>query len=244
MLLKTTNSGYNGFSMSNRAVAAYSNGEKPKSKWTKKAMINEIMDHCDTYDVAFTLDLKKMKKEEIFNQFFRYSSYHHTSKFCNVTEFYAMDVKEVEEYTRPFTQEELEEQAKQDAIFQMEMESKRLERLLEEKAKLEFYKAYGVEPTCGLAYILMGHELETKEGKNGDTLYFTNAWIYESKLYSGRLDPVGYDEKPTEKGLAFLNEWKSKHHFPWGYADYSKLETVNKDIEYILNKYPHMKGGK
>lgn len=27
--------GYNGFSMSNNAVAAYEDGEKPLSKWTK-----------------------------------------------------------------------------------------------------------------------------------------------------------------------------------------------------------------
>lgn len=28
--------GYNGYSMSNNAVAAYENGEKPLSKWKKK----------------------------------------------------------------------------------------------------------------------------------------------------------------------------------------------------------------
>ena len=29
------NSGYHGFSMSNRAIEAYNNDEKPFSKWTK-----------------------------------------------------------------------------------------------------------------------------------------------------------------------------------------------------------------
>ena len=33
--MNNMNSGYNGYSMSNRAVEAYYNGEKPLSKWTK-----------------------------------------------------------------------------------------------------------------------------------------------------------------------------------------------------------------
>lgn len=35
-------SGYCGYSMSNNAVEAYRSGEKPKSKWTKREIIEEI----------------------------------------------------------------------------------------------------------------------------------------------------------------------------------------------------------
>ena len=35
------NSGYSGYSMSNRAVDAYEDGEMPLSKWTKKMIISE-----------------------------------------------------------------------------------------------------------------------------------------------------------------------------------------------------------
>ena len=34
--------GYNGWSMSNNAVMAYKDGEKPLSKWTKKDILDAI----------------------------------------------------------------------------------------------------------------------------------------------------------------------------------------------------------
>lgn len=39
--------GYNGYSMSNNAVAAYQNGEKPLSKWTKKEILNQISNQIE-----------------------------------------------------------------------------------------------------------------------------------------------------------------------------------------------------
>lgn len=41
------NSGYDGYSMSKRAVEAYEQGEKPYSKW-KKSDILEILEEHDT----------------------------------------------------------------------------------------------------------------------------------------------------------------------------------------------------
>ena len=38
------NSGYSGYSMSNRAVDAYEDGEMPLSKWTKKMIISEVVE--------------------------------------------------------------------------------------------------------------------------------------------------------------------------------------------------------
>ena len=35
-------SGYCGYSMSNNAISAYNSGEKPMSKWTKVAILEEI----------------------------------------------------------------------------------------------------------------------------------------------------------------------------------------------------------
>ena len=34
--------GYKGYSMSNRAVEAYENAEKPMSRWTKQIMLIEL----------------------------------------------------------------------------------------------------------------------------------------------------------------------------------------------------------
>ena len=58
------NSGYIGHSMSRRAAEAYEDGEMPKSKWTKKAMVAAIQSYCDEFDMLFDPDvLKGMRKD-------------------------------------------------------------------------------------------------------------------------------------------------------------------------------------
>ncbi len=87
------NKGYHGYSMSNRAVEAYEDGEMPESKWTKGALLSAI---------AYEFDKETAKKFEKFPQWFLFkrlticSSWHHTSKFCNVTYFYELDTDFVE----------------------------------------------------------------------------------------------------------------------------------------------------
>lgn len=93
------NSGYAGWSMSKNAVAAYEQGEKPKSKWTKAAMLSAIEEMCETVGVKFTAEkLKGFSKSDLFEKFFYESSWHHTSKFCNITYFYECDQDEVEDF--------------------------------------------------------------------------------------------------------------------------------------------------
>lgn len=69
------NSGYIGHSMSRRAAEAYEDGEMPKSKWTKKAMVAAIQSYCDEFDMSFDPDvLKGMRKDEVFERFFHEST--------------------------------------------------------------------------------------------------------------------------------------------------------------------------
>lgn len=82
-------SGYYNYSISNNAVAAYESGEKPSSKWTKKAILNEIIEICDD---AEKIDIiKKLNVNELKEHFLIPSSWHHTSKFYNKTYFYVLD---------------------------------------------------------------------------------------------------------------------------------------------------------
>ena len=103
------NSGYSGYSMSNRAVDAYEDGEMPLSKWTKKMIISEVVEH-----EHFTEEeLKKYPKNVLAEYFLFESSWHHTSKFCNATDFYSIDediakegsIKELEEIKKRYTPE-------------------------------------------------------------------------------------------------------------------------------------------
>ena len=82
-------SGYVGCSMSARAQEAYERGEMPKSKWTKAAMLDAIAG--DLLDDEYINVFKQFKKDELFDRFFEWSSWHHTGKFANVTDFYDVD---------------------------------------------------------------------------------------------------------------------------------------------------------
>lgn len=86
------NSGYSGFSMSNRAVEAYNNGEKPLSKWTKKAIIEAITEYSDENEVTFPVDILIKTPAPVLKELVLVrSSWHHTSSYANPTEFYSVD---------------------------------------------------------------------------------------------------------------------------------------------------------
>lgn len=93
--------GYVGSSMSKRAVKAYSHGEMPKSRWTKKAILEGIADELDNLD---ELNDKNMEKVEAYplwflkDWFLWHSSSHHTSKFANLTNFYSIDESAVKDF--------------------------------------------------------------------------------------------------------------------------------------------------
>lgn len=83
--------GYSGFSMSNNAVAAYRSGEMPLSKWGKAEILEAIGEFS-------SLDFSKLTKKEL-QDFLYKSSWHHTSKHYNCTEFYCVDDGKVHETT-------------------------------------------------------------------------------------------------------------------------------------------------
>lgn len=94
--------GYCGYSMSNNAVDAYNDGEKPLSKWTKAVLLDAVQAAVEAGEVIinFNFDLLKkvkvavLKKELLYN-----SSWHHTSSFYNKTEFYSLDLEKLEQLT-------------------------------------------------------------------------------------------------------------------------------------------------
>lgn len=85
------NKGYDGYSMSIRAREAYEDGEMPKSKWTKKAMLEVIKEYCEDYDVPYNEKIEKWKKDQIFDRYFEYRGWHHTSKMYNETPFFGLN---------------------------------------------------------------------------------------------------------------------------------------------------------
>ena len=92
--------GYAGFSMSNNAVMAYEDGEKPKSKWTKREIIEEIKRQLEDKETELNVslsDIEKMPVEALRELALYESSWHHTSSYYNETSFYSVDASEITE---------------------------------------------------------------------------------------------------------------------------------------------------
>lgn len=139
-------SGYVGTSMSENALLAYEEGEKPKSKWTKKAMVTELRECCDANDLVFDEAVAKMKKDDIFERFFEWKSWHHTSKFANETDFYGVDWGELKEAFREMTPTEVaaRDAAREAAIAAQEEAQRRLDE--ERRAIREYENSHGFRP--------------------------------------------------------------------------------------------------
>jgi len=102
--------GYVGCSMSVRAKRAYAMGEKPRSRWTKTAMLRELREKADDYALLWDPAIEKMKKEDLWSRFFCYKSWHHTSKYANQTNFYGVNVYGLQSYLAHDLPEETDEE--------------------------------------------------------------------------------------------------------------------------------------
>lgn len=73
--------------MSNNAVSAYENGEMPLSKWTKDKLMSALEAEAteEVYNILKVLPVSVLK-EEVLEK----SSWHHTSKYFNETQFYSI----------------------------------------------------------------------------------------------------------------------------------------------------------
>lgn len=83
--------GYNGYSMSNNAVAAYEDGEMPLSKWSKSALLERCGERAD--------ELSRLTVAELRRELLTKSSWHHTSNHYNRTDFYSFDADALADLT-------------------------------------------------------------------------------------------------------------------------------------------------
>jgi hypothetical protein len=92
--------GYIGCSMSEGAALAYWNGEKPKSKWTKKAMLAALEAYCKEAGRTINPEVLHMRKADIFARFFYRSSWHHVGKYASAVDFYSVDDDVEDEFSK------------------------------------------------------------------------------------------------------------------------------------------------
>lgn len=130
--------GYNGKSMSNRAVRAYEYGEKPLSKWTKAVLLDEIDDILFNNDSGVTVDdFKKLTVKELKDNFLDYASWHHTGALYNTTDFYKLNEDRILDSTKDDIKKIIDNRKNKKA------EEEDLKRRKEEQDKIinDYYKS-------------------------------------------------------------------------------------------------------
>lgn len=94
--MQNKNSGYHGWSMSNRACQAYEEGKMPMSKWSRYAIVDQM--ERDGWDDAIIERAKKTSVKALRDACLRDCGYHHTGKYCRRTSFYGLiDVEDFDE---------------------------------------------------------------------------------------------------------------------------------------------------
>ena len=94
--------------MSNNAVEAYENGERPLSRWRK----SDILEAISVSEIELKCSISKLQKlpvKVLKEVCLTRSSWHHTSNYYNQTDFYALD----EEYIGNLTDEKIEKLLKE-----------------------------------------------------------------------------------------------------------------------------------
>lgn len=97
--MNNINSGYSGYSMSNRAIEAYESGERPLSKWTKTELLQEAKEIAEANEYQLPARLYKLTADELRKELLYRSSWHHTSSYVNRTDFYSIDEDALESLT-------------------------------------------------------------------------------------------------------------------------------------------------
>lgn len=208
--------GYYGYSMSNNAIVAYDNGEMPKHKWTKKNMLEAISDWLDSNRRISTINFHELTKQELFDQYFVYSGWHHTSKFYNITHFYSLDQdallnvsiidkKAEEEYQYRKKKAELLK-----AKHQLEKELERKKQSKQVQERKDFIKQHGYCYNSAYAvYLIYPECLQKIKMLNGKNI---NSIIY--RLYRPKHILQGLDiDYITVNNIEDLKNY----YPPWGF---------------------------
>lgn len=202
--------GYNGWSMSNNAVAAYEDGEKPLSKWTKADIFDTIKD--TGIELKCSIEkLRKLPVKVLKEVCLKYSSWHHTSNHYNRTEFYSLDINRIENLT----------DEKIDRLLTDYKEEKKMEeKPSEEKWRCSFLEWSGTRK----------HPVAKEMIEEG---IVKGNWFYRKDGSKKKTTANGIDHQilyrkkdGTIKHYASVPKNKKTRHIP-----------MQKDIEKLLQKY-------
>ena len=204
--------------MSNNAVSAYENGRMPISKWSKNLILEKISEfYPEVLELASKEHIDKLREIFLYK-----SEYHHTSKYYNVTDFYAfdeeLDMNDIlDELNQKYyvwdrmTREtlgkdltysqakKLEKSNKYALIDNMQFFGEDFKLMDKEEPEYQLGDAYIVdtkqELIDGLNKIIIGDTIALKQGDREITIYFNDENDYSILDDDGTLDDdLRYDD--------------------------------------------------
>lgn len=209
-IAKYNQKGYVGSSMSVRAQGAYEDGEMPKSKWTKAAILEALEIYCNENDLHFE-NVEKMTKAQPWDTFIEWKSWHHTGKFMNETDFYGLDENAVNDYFQALTDEQL---AEKKAAFIADCER----RLNDTAYYADVTYARRHHDTMTYRNFLEYKTGERKSRRGNILHYFGDIYVMTTKYRDGLDAEVAHHKnssippvwRETEEYQNILNEYRSE----------------------------------
>lgn len=229
--------GYVGQSMSVRAKQAYDDGEIPKSKWSKAAMLDAL---AEEFGDKASSGFKKISKKKLFDGIMKRTSWHHTGKFANATDFYSFDRNSAIAFADKNNIHSMDDIISNDKDYQKqksdaeqlakEWEIKKQKEEEEKQKKKEKEKEIRKEIPAIISNSLS--EITVKEYKYSDVYYFEcnipNNWRIAFHAYLE-------NDKATEELNDFYNDLKNE-------KETDKTKYIYNTFDYIFSMSPDSDG--
>lgn len=196
--LQMVEAGYDGYSMSNNARAAYDAGMMPLSKWTKSDILDGIREEYNIPEEVYAV-IAKLPLGYLRDKFLETREWHHTSSMYNATDFYQIDSDFLDTDN---TAEGMIDFLKQDyAEWKADYDKEKAKKKAVKDSKGDF---------CYFKYLVWGgsrahpraYEEESYGYVKGDWIYFAdengNLTGRKKGLYSNGTEVIKYLE-PGEK---------------------------------------------
>lgn len=205
--------GYDGYSMSNNARAAYDNEEMPLSKWNKSSLISAI------HEVNPDIDCSRLTVDTLKNEFLVKTSWHHTSKMYNKTDFYSIK----EDFVQALTQDDVDNIAtKQTSKPKVNRDTSFDSKVDEAYAKIQVLIEAGIikSETAAINRIVSGKDIEEAYNKAVDIIRRRDA----SKVEQWRKLPANHFRQENVR----LYDENIHEYIRKTYLSYSKLSRNSK----------------
>lgn len=220
-------SGYIGLSRSRRAKEAYKGGERPATKWTKRALLEAI---AEAFGDEVAEKAQKISKLELVNNFLDSSSWHHVGAFAAPVWFYRIaEDRTAEEASRIVDQLIQEKETQKAEKKPAKKEEKKAEK--KEEKKTVFLKIVAERNTSKyrrwVNWKRFTYFCRAKEGDKFAEIIADDSQVLESKI------------KIDGKHVFNTVKLDSRRQFTEGIKELLNLEkigNISKKIDEFLKK--------